>query len=319
MTTTSDFLFEEVVSENQTREFVEIRNRMMPSWETTYDEFMKEDSVWPEGKLRSRFLIRQDGNTIGTCSLMEAHWQADSGLFEIGWLTEDMNPERLCDHLQHLEALAKERKATKLETWLPEHMPWMGIAAAQFGFKSVQMNPESELDLDTFDSKPFQSKVVAVEQSGLTVMSLAQLADVDPDGWIKRYWDAEWELFQDVPVPWEKKKSPLDEFAKRLENEKESWPTMLVAMEGEEIVATTMLFRSVAVPTKFYTGLTAVGRNYRRTGLATALKVINLDAAKALGGKVVMADNEQDNPMLDLNLALGFKIVRRWHSYQKAI
>ena len=54
-------------------------------------------------------------------------------------------------------------------------------------------------------------------------------------------------------------------------------------------------------------GLTGVRSQYRRVGLATALKCKSLEAAKHLGAKRVQTSNEENNPMYQLILQLGFR------------
>jgi GNAT superfamily N-acetyltransferase len=55
------------------------------------------------------------------------------------------------------------------------------------------------------------------------------------------------------------------------------------------------------------TGYTGVHPDYRRRGIATALKVRCIQAAKELGVKTISTGNDQTNPMYQLNLQLGFR------------
>lgn len=48
-------------------------------------------------------------------------------------------------------------------------------------------------------------------------------------------------------------------------------------------------------------------RTARRKGVATALKLKALLYAKERGLKVVQTDNEENNPMFQINLAFGFQ------------
>jgi GNAT superfamily N-acetyltransferase len=52
--------------------------------------------------------------------------------------------------------------------------------------------------------------------------------------------------------------------------------------------------------------LTGVRREYRRQGIATTLKLRSIAYARSLGDRILLARNESDNPMLQLNLSLGF-------------
>ena len=55
------------------------------------------------------------------------------------------------------------------------------------------------------------------------------------------------------------------------------------------------------------THVTGVHPTWRRHGVATALKTTAVNAAVAMGFRQIDTFNEEDNPMLQLNLALGFR------------
>jgi GNAT superfamily N-acetyltransferase len=85
----------------------------------------------------------------------------------------------------------------------------------------------------------------------------------------------------------------------------------LVAVDGEKLVGMTNLWASQATDRILYTGFTGVLPAYRRRGIATALKVRALTFAKghlssAGEAPLVRTGNEESNPMLQINLRLGF-------------
>ena len=55
------------------------------------------------------------------------------------------------------------------------------------------------------------------------------------------------------------------------------------------------------------TNLTGVLRSHRRRGIATTLKLHAMAFAHQYGARVIVTDNEESNPMYDLNMKLGFK------------
>ena len=68
---------------------------------------------------------------------------------------------------------------------------------------------------------------------------------------------------------------------------------------------------SEATDKKLYTGFTGVRRAYRGHGVATALKALSLTNGKkrvAANGQppLVETQNHETNPMLQINLRLGF-------------
>ena len=94
---------------------------------------------------------------------------------------------------------------------------------------------------------------------------------------------------------------------------------IVVAIDGEEYVGVSMLEKDLANPTKLQTDLTGVIRSHRRRGIATALKVHALSKAKATEAEFVETDNEENNPMFDLNLQLGFVAQPAWLDFRKVL
>jgi GNAT superfamily N-acetyltransferase len=68
------------------------------------------------------------------------------------------------------------------------------------------------------------------------------------------------------------------------------------------------LWRSRGEPEKLYQGVTGVLREYRRRGIATALKVKTIEYARNHGYRFIVTQNASVNAeMLALNEKLGFK------------
>lgn len=174
-------------------------------------------------------------------------------------------------------------------------------------FKQVMRVPESELDLTTFDATPFQTTVERVTSGNLTVKTLAELLESDPDCKTKLY-DTVWEMLKDVPMPDPLTRYPQDIWEKRtFENPglmPEGW---YLALDGDQYVGLTALWRNQGNEELLETGLTGVLRSHRRQGIATALKVLAIEYARSQGYKRVRTDNEENNPMFQINLRLGFK------------
>jgi GNAT superfamily N-acetyltransferase len=68
------------------------------------------------------------------------------------------------------------------------------------------------------------------------------------------------------------------------------------------------------------TGLTGVRREYRRKGVATALKHTCLTWAKNQGYEWIRTDNVDTNTdMLSINIRVGFKFMPAWLVHEKTI
>ena len=66
-------------------------------------------------------------------------------------------------------------------------------------------------------------------------------------------------------------------------------------------------------------GLTGVRQEWRRMGIATALKVSVLRAARERGLKRLITANEENNPILGINQTLGYKPLPTWLGWSLAL
>ena len=88
------------------------------------------------------------------------------------------------------------------------------------------------------------------------------------------------------------------------------------ALDGDQFVGLSYLRVRSENPQELETGITGVLRDYRRRGIATALKVKAAAFAQQCGADRIMTMNEEKNPMYELNVQLGFKPLPRWITYQ---
>jgi len=72
-------------------------------------------------------------------------------------------------------------------------------------------------------------------------------------------------------------------------------------------------------PHKAYTEGLGVLKEYRRKGIATALKIKAIQSLLQKGIKEIRTDNEENNPMYKINIALGFSPVPSSLEYTKEI
>ena len=68
---------------------------------------------------------------------------------------------------------------------------------------------------------------------------------------------------------------------------------------------------------KLETGLTGVLRSHRRKGLALAMKLHVIRFAQEFGAEVIETENEENNPMYNINMLLGFQPRPAWLDFLK--
>ena len=80
-------------------------------------------------------------------------------------------------------------------------------------------------------------------------------------------------------------------------------------MDGKKWVALSTYSRGDIKSVVISNELTGVLPEYRRKSICTALKVFALSDIKKKGFKKVFTGNEENNPMFQINLMLGFKKI----------
>jgi len=189
----------------------------------------------------------------------------------------------------------------------------------QRGFKQVLRAPVSYLDLTSFDPAPFAAYPAGVKEQNIEIRPLSEIMLVEPD-WKLKFWELEWELLQDVPTPEPLTKMPLDVFERRTYQSPNFVPeAQHIALDGDKWVGMSGLWRSQAVSHMLYTGLTGVVRSHRRRGIAIAMKLRAIDFAARYGATTIETDNEEGNPMFQINLKLGFEPQAAWLDFEKKL
>ena len=181
------------------------------------------------------------------------------------------------------------------------------------------------MDITNFDFSRFNGAQERVAAAGVEILTLAELRERDPR-WMEKLYEMLWEIEQDVPHTDPPQKEPFDEFVKGFEHPDfwpEGWQMALEPAVGDdgigEYVGVSMLGKNQAMPQRINTWLTGVVRSHRRKGIALAMKLRAIEFAIQNGGTAIRTDNEENNPMLDINKALGFVEIPAGVNYEKAL
>lgn len=189
---------------------------------------------------------------------------------------------------------------------------------AELGFYLAQTNPESCLELEGFDPSEGLAKAGELKGKGVTFCDMEDYVAASPQGWKEQLFLYEKTVLADVPVPGDVVVLTMEQFESFHLLTQANRKTMWLALDSGVPIASSALMVNKVDPRIANTGLTGCLREHRRKGLATALKCLALDRAKTLGVKEVWTDNEENNPMFQLNVSLGF--ARRhdqlWHLWK---
>ncbi len=190
------------------------------------------------------------------------------------------------------------------------------------GFENNFKIRESSLGLESIvldDYKPLISKL---EAKGIHFFDSKNEMKDFPDHH-KKLEELHWNFFQDMPMPdgISHTRIPFDQFLKHHKRfEEKLYGIEIIAVDdGKYIGSTDIYVIPKSDPYKAWTGSLGVLREYRRQGIATALKVKAFEKLREKGIKQVRTDNEENNPMYLINVALGFKPEPYCYEYQKEI
>jgi GNAT superfamily N-acetyltransferase len=179
--------------------------------------------------------------------------------------------------------------------------------------------PESQLDVPSFEATKFANLARHVQQQGIRIYQISALQALDPD-WQRNLYELDWACALDEPSPDPLTQQPFENYVKQFLNDPNFMPeAWFIARDGQQYVGLSGLLKIPTDRERFYSGFTGVLPSHRRRGIATALKVRAIEFARQHGVKFIKTNNEENNPMYNLNLRLGFQPGPAWLAFKKII
>jgi hypothetical protein len=226
------------------------------------------------------------------------------------------------------EGAAGRAGVSRLNTWVSDGMDRRIELLQAAGYKNVQTVPVTRLDLEPFDPAPFIERVPWLGEAldgphasngGLRLTTMAELEAEGVD-WVPGLYAATQEMIEDMPNPHPPQQMPIEQYRSMVRDPKNfDFEWMIAVMDGDRIVAYTRAAPSKSMPELARTGVTGTVRTHRRQGLATAVKVVAIMRLKEAGFKLLQTDNDETNPMYQLNLQLGFTDRWKWMHWEKGL
>jgi GNAT superfamily N-acetyltransferase len=240
---------------------------------------------------------RPDGTLFGGVNVMRAHRQKGLG----------------AALLAAIEIEARKAKAPRILAGTSVAFVGSLEWAQKRGYTEIGRRIESYVDVKTFDGRPLQDVVDRVESSGLRLVTVTELLrgrdDAATETFWRELWEAETPMWDDVPWATPTPHWPYEKFRKLVvESGKLVADATIVALDGEKIAAFTTTGKQGT--DRGYTWMTGTGRDYRGRGLATAIKVKMLAAAKVAGLRALLTTNDEPNKaMRGINAKLGYVML----------
>ncbi len=216
--------------------------------------------------------------------------------------------------LEHLEV----HKPEILQSFTREDHEVGAAFLEKRGFRVSMKEQDSELDLSMFEPAKFAGVMDRVRESGIEILPASELSKRDPD-WMRKTWELHGEIIPDVPDDDVLHNEPFTEFEKSFKHPDFIPEGYFLALDGDRYVGMSSVWNRRVKKGEVYTRLTGVVRSHRRRGIATALKVRAHEFAKEWGASVIVTDNEENNPMYDLNVQLGFRPTKAWLQFRKEL
>ncbi|HEV2249599.1 MAG TPA: GNAT family N-acetyltransferase [Candidatus Limnocylindria bacterium] len=243
------------------------------------------------------FFPRADGTLFGGVNVMRAHRRRGIG-------------QALLDAM---EAEARGAKAPRILANTNASFAGALEWARTRGYTEIGRRIESYVDVRAFDGRPHRDVVARVEASGIQLRTVTEILRgrdaAATEAFWRSLWEAEAPMWEDVPWASPTPHWPFEKFKKMAVDSGKMVPdATIVALDGARIAAFTTTGKQGT--DRGYTWMTGTGRDYRGRGLATALKLKMLAAAKAAGLRAMLTTNDEPNAaMRGINAKLGYVML----------
>ncbi len=298
----------------------DVHNAVFPDYKTLASDMKRWDDNREEKIRWGRFMAEVDGEVAGWGSYANSTWTFHPRKL---WLEVAVKPEfrsrgigaALYDRL--LEAVAEYDPIVLRGDVREDNEVGRGYAERR-GFAVDKREQESLLDITDFDPTAYEADLARVKEQGLVLRSWSEVKDTENAE--RRLHEVVNAVAADVPSSDPHTGSEFEVFRKTALESPNFLPDLnIIAMDGEKMVGISNLWKE-ATEGRVETGLTGVRREYRKRGLATAMKVKALADAKRAGFEATITWNEENNRgMLGINRRLGFQFRPAWLMIEKVI
>lgn len=268
-----------------------------------------------------RLLAEGNGQIIAHAAYGEDAWNHTPGKY---FIEIEVNPEHQRQGVgamlyREIVNMLWERNPVPLffTAYTREDQPGGLALLHKEGFRQVMRNLMSRLDVAAFDAAPFATVQEKVRRAGITLHSMSELKERDTN-WIRHWYDLEQAINADHPMADRGEPLPFETFVGFMDTPLVNSDAAFFALDGTgNYVGQSTLEVNDRQSKTISVGMTGVLRSHRRIGIATALKIRAIEFAQSIGAQWIVAGNEENNPMYQINLHLGFQPAPAWLNFEK--
>lgn len=296
------FEYRNLNPESDFAEVIALRNRFFPDNPITTEEFKGMMATMAPRFEKMRWAVDGDRGLHAYLTIEREEPFEEGREFVFVMPTVEASQAEIHEFIEFTAGQCRARGSRTYTAMTTSLRPELRDAWEAAGAEFKQENPVSAIDLRQWD-------IPAEPVPGVTIRRFDFLNE--PEVLQREHYDMFWEAMMDVPWPTPIVAEPFEEFVDYfkapLGRQGRDW----VAMEGDRILGMSQVrpFHADTGNMGASTGFTGVRKEARRRGLARALKCHALQHMKAMGRTMVYTDNEENNPMYQLNLQLGFRQV----------
>ena len=281
----------------------------------TADEWREWEKIDPPKDLFRTVVERADGQPVANADIGSGSFPRPDGTLHgsVGVSRADRRKGIGNALLVVIEAEAVRRKAPRILSGTSVAFEGALAWAQKRGYKEIGRRIESYVDVKAFDGRPLGDVLDRVEASGIRLATVSELLRGKDADATERFWHGLWEaeapMWEDVPWAISTPHWPYEKFKQlAVDSGKLVKDATIVALDGDTVAAFTLTGKQGT--DRGYTWMTGTGRAYRGRGLATALKLKMLAAAKAAGLRAMLTTNDEPNKaMRGINAKLGYVML----------
>jgi len=298
---------------------VDIKNAVWPKYFESEDELKHFDENYDPKYYFQRFVVFHEDEILGTGLICEPWWSYKPGklYFELNVLQEHRKKGIGSFCLEYIENILDEKNGYKLDSYSKEDYEDGINFLENRDYKVVLREPGSILKIDKFNFSKNKNIDDKIRFNGIKIYSLSELQKIDTN-WKTNLFELYRSIMKDVPNNDEMTERTFENFKKhKLNSPGFNADAFFIALDNKNYIGLSSLLIQTNKPQEYWTDLTGVLRSHRRKGIALALKIQTIRYVKESDGVSIETDNEENNPMFEINKMLGFVPLPAWLTFEK--